>query len=229
MSAAAQIRTWMKQVLTDSGMSVVEWSAKSGVAKSTIHRALKPDYEFVTSSRTLAKLANVANTTPPQLTNGSGGASATRTVQPTFLPVRYKAQAGQWFEVDELAQTYAAQYPVAPDPRYASFPQWLEEVVGDSVDLKIPEGGFAHVVDAIQLGYAPRDGDYVVVERKRAGGQLRERTIKQVAIDAGRVQLWPRSTNPRWQSPLDLTAGAAPGEDIEVAVVGLVIGAYSPF
>lgn len=152
-------------------------------------------------------------------------------VAPTFLPVRYKVQAGNWVEIDQLAQDWEApEHPVAPDRRYEGFPQWLERVVGDSVNKKIPEGGLAHVVDAVELGYAPHTGDYVVVERRRNGGSLRERTIKQVVLQRGAIELWPRSTNPRWKQPLRIVDGVDPDDDgIEVEIVGLVIGSYNPF
>lgn len=60
-------------------------------------------------------------------------------------------------------------------------------------------------------------------------GSLRERTIKQVAIVGRRIELWPRSSNPQWSAPLVIWAGARPAEDVEVEIVGLVVGAYSSF
>jgi hypothetical protein len=44
-----------------------------------------------------------------------------------------------------------------------------------------------------------------------------------VTIRDGKVELWPHSHNPAWDRPLEL---AAPGDGVEVEVVGLVIGAY---
>lgn len=160
---------------------------------------------------------------------------------PKFLPVRYKVQAGLWYEIDAEEPPEHVSLAVLPDPRYAEFPQWLEKVVGDSVDQKIPPNQYAHVVDAIELGYAARHGDWVVVERRRDQGAVRERTIKQVEITRdGTVMLQPRSNNPKWVDPVVLatwaggqvtTGGVEPpeGNDIEVEIVGLVIGAYNIF
>ena len=223
---AAEVRAWLLGVLErHPELSAASWAKKAGVAGSTVQRAIKPTYQFVTSSRTLAKLAAAANESTPEFR-----AAAEAQLVPHFLPVRYRVQAGHWIESDDYAQTWVAPpHPVAPHPSFSEWPQWLEEVVGDSIDLKIPPGGFAHVVDAIAMGYAPRDGDYVVIERKRDGGQLRERSIKQIDLKArGRVQLWPRSSNPAWSKPLDVLLGANDA-DIEVAIVGLVIGSYSSF
>lgn len=226
-SEADQIRDWLKRTLQEKGLSVEQWARDAKVHKSTIFRALKPSWHYVTSSRTLAKLAIAANVTPPSLTQVKDSGSLR--VHPRFLVVRHKVQAGYWLEVDSTVQAITAQYPVAPDPRYATIEQWLEQVVGDSMDREIPEGAFAHVVDAIGLGYSPATGDLVIVERRRAGGLLRERTIKQVEITAaGTVQLWPRSTNPRWTEPLELSGGSKPGEDVEVEIVAKVIGDYRP-
>lgn len=222
---AAVIRQWMLDVMADKDMSAAAWADLSGVAASTIQRAIKPDYPFITSSRTLAKLAEGVNRPPPEVRR-------VRELQivPTFLPVRYRVQAGNWYEVDPDSQVEIARpQPIAPDSRYAEYPQWLELVVGESANLKIPNGHFAHVVDAIAMYYEPKDGDWVVVERVRAGGLLHERTIKQVAIQPdGTVKLCPRSEDKRYQLPIVLTDGTSEGEEIEVCIVGKVVGAYDP-
>jgi hypothetical protein len=224
--AAAQIiRQWLEETMAETGMSAPAWAKRAGLAPSTIQRALKPDYAFVTSSRTLAKLASVANRPPPEL-----NLSPDAQVAPAFLQVRHKVQAGHWLEYDDISQVaISAPKPVAPDPKYSNSDQWLELVVGDSIDKSIGDGGFAHVVSAIDLNYEPVDGDLVVVERIRAGGLLRERTIKRVAVrPEGTTELHPDSTNSRHR-PLTLTDGTAIGEEIEVLIVGKVIGAYVSF
>jgi transcriptional regulator with XRE-family HTH domain len=146
---------------------------------------------------------------------------------PRFLPVRYKVQAGLWYEIDAEEAPEQVQLAVYPDPRYSRFPQWLEKVVGDSVNLKIPPNHYAHVVDAIEMGYAPKHGDWVVVERRRDQGAVRERTIKQIELHDGAILLCPRSSNPKWAGPLELACTSRP-ETVEVQIVGLVIGSYNP-
>lgn len=182
-------------------------------------------------SDTLSAIASALDAPLSSILKGDAGDFPSPSwVAPTFLPVKYRVCAGAWVEMDDAAQIYpAAAQPVAPDARYSHWPQWLEEVQGDSIDLLIKSGSFAHVVDAIEMGYAARDGDLVVVERRRDGGALRERTIKQVAIIGRRIELWPRSTNPQWSAPLVISSGSRPSEDIEVEIVGLVVGAYSSF
>lgn len=222
---AAEIRAWMRQILKDHPeMSPASWAKKAEVAATTIQRAIKDDYPFVTSSRTLAKLAEAVGQAPPQV-----GSTKERQVVPHFLSVRYRAQAGLWYEVDGDHEIEQVSHPVVPDPRYAEWPQWLELVVGDSANKRIGDGEYAHVVDAIEMGFAPKTGKWVVVERRRAQGAIRERTIKQIEVTPeGEVLLCPRSTNPKWSEPISLTAGTKEGEEIEVEIVGLVIGKYDP-
>ena len=216
-------------------MSAASASAAAGLSKDAIRnmqRAARTNPDHGVSTRTISALAPVLNTTIGWLMTGDGDPSQqgdTRIV-PNFLSVRHRVQAGTWYEQDHfIDELPASPQPVAPDPRFAEWPQWLEEVVGDSINLKIAPGGFAHVVDAVAMGYAPRDGDWVVVERCRFGGGLCERTIKQISMGQNGVELWPRSTNPKWSAPVVIGDGLADEEDAQVAIVGLVIGAYSAF
>jgi len=217
---AAEIRAWMLSVMAERGLTVTAWAKAAGVARTTIARPIKEGWAYPSSSRTLAKLAKAAGVEAPDLKQPTEAQ-----IVPLFLPVRYRVQAGHWIEVDYAEQDFpTTPRAVRPDPQYGDWPQWLELVSGDSVNKEIPEGGFAHVVDAIEMGYAPQDGDFVVVERRRDQGRLRERSVKQVEIRAdGTVELWPRSYNPSWDRPLQIDY---PEEGVEVEIVGLVIGAY---
>lgn len=216
---AAEIRVWMLQTMERAGLNPTTWSKAAGVARTTVARAIKEGYPFVTSSRTLAKLAKAAGVQAPEMIR-----AAEAQIVPLFLPVRYRVQAGAWIEMDHAEQDYPSPpRAVRPDPQFGDWPQWLELVVGDSVDREIPPGHFAHVVDAIEMGYAPTHGDFVVVERRRDQGRLRERSIKQVEATPDGIELWPRSHNPAWNKPLQLTH---PDEGVEVEIVALVIGAY---
>lgn len=226
MTTAQTIRTWMLDTLKSTNMSVDEWARRSGVARSTIFRALREDYEFVTSSRTLSKLASSAGVQAPD----PGGVEPLFPPELVDMPIVHEVAAGAWREVDDLRDEPFGSLAVPRLPQWASYPQWLERVVGDSYDLKIPDGSLVHVIDAIDLNYEPRNGDTVIVVRRRAQGALIERSLKEVVIEQGRfVQLWPRSHNSRWNKPLDLTDGAKADEDIEVQIVGKVIRSYQTF
>lgn len=144
--------------------------------------------------------------------------------------IRDRVQAGNWLEADDTGQGAYKTFPAVRDGRYPYADQWLSEVMGDSVNrLNIFEGDMVHVVDAIAIGYHPRTDDVVEVERIRNGGAERELTIKQIELVPGGLLLWPRSTNSRWSSPLELREGTNDSEEIEVRIRGLVIGLHRRF
>lgn len=223
MTTPAAIRTWLLETMAATGLSVKAWAQSSGVAASTIHRALKEDYQFLTSNRTLSRLASAAGVAAPDTTSTDA-----QLVGADFLPVRYDVGAGTWQEVSD-AQVFLGVGTVAPDPAYSGFPQWLERVQGDSMDREYRQGELVHVVDAFALGYAPQHGDHVILVRRRNDGAEMERTIKEVVrTPEGRLEFWPRSTNPRWNAPVSYTDGLASDASVEVEVAALVIGSYRP-
>lgn len=157
---------------------------------------------------------------PPQVTAGSA---------PAELPIRDRIQAGAWLQAEDLDQSAPRTFPVARDPRFSNAPQWLSEVVGDSMNaVPIFEGDLVHCVDAVAIGYFPKTGDLVEVERLRFGGQERELTLKRVEVTDQGVRLWPQSTNPRWSEPLEFTEGATE-EGVEVRIRALVVSSIRRF
>lgn len=113
------------------------------------------------------------------------------------------------------------------DPAWASFPQWLERVVSDSMDLEYPVGTLIHVVDAVPIHYSVRHGDHVVIERKQQGGLMVERTVKEVVVSSKGVEFWGKSKNPKWNQPLRIN-GDNDDETEEVSIAALVLGSYRP-
>jgi hypothetical protein len=224
MTTAETIRDWLRSTLEAvPGLTVAKWAKDAKVAPSTIHRAMGQDYPFVTSSKTLAKLAAAAGVSPPDATTVGPAV-----MEADFLPIRYEVGAGVWQELTD-SQVFYGVGTVAPDPAFSGFAQWLERVQGDSMDKEYRSGDLVHVVDAIGLGYAPRHGDHVVLVRRRMSGGDIERTIKEVVRKPGRaVEFWPRSTNPRWNKPIVLMDGMLTDDTAEVEVAGLVIGSYRP-
>jgi transcriptional regulator with XRE-family HTH domain len=225
-------RERLKELIKERGETPRSVSRKIGPNAYLVRDILSSKSQNARAD-TIAKIADVLQVPQSAFMSSAGvGEEPTaydaRQVQivPRFLHVRYKVQAGNWVETDAQEPPEPITFGVAPDARYANWQQWLELVVGDSVNMKIQPGHYAHVVDAIDMGYSPRTGDWVVVERRR--GAVRERTIKQVEIGPrGTVTLHPRSTNPRWREPVVVNAGAE-DEEIYVEIVGKVIGSYDP-
>ena len=220
MDTPEQIRAWMQATMERTGWSAARWASEADVAASTVQRAIKPEYQFVTSSRTLAKLALAANVTPPEITQTPEPISRPA----TFLDIRYEVGAGMWRRVEDMSESYGSA-PVSADPLFAGFPQWLERVVSDSMDLEYPIGTLLHVVDAIPIHYSVRNGDHVIIERRRNGGGYVERTVKEVVIKPEGIEFWGRSTNPKWNRATVLHDESA-DETLEVSVAALVLGSY---
>ncbi|USQ97274.1 LexA family protein [Caulobacter sp. RL271] len=145
-------------------------------------------------------------------------------VEQPKMPILFTAAAGPWLEIDQAAQAPLGWAEVAPDARFP-YDQWLERVAGDSFDRKIPDGALVQVADAKAMGYAPRNGDIVIAVRTRAQGSLMERTLKQVEVTpTGQVELWPRSHNPAYSSPIAL--GHEGSDDVTVEIAALVLRAH---
>lgn len=138
------------------------------------------------------------------------------------LSVRYRVEAGSWLEQDHR-DLGLGTINVVPDPAYEGIEQWAELVVGDSMNLEYPAGGWIHVASAIDLGHTPRHGDHVVVLRSRHGGHLIERSVKELQrLPNGEWLLVPKSTN-QAHKPLQYGNGD-PTETVEI--VGYVLGYY---
>lgn len=180
---------------------------------------------------TILKIAGALHVDPSALLDPDAPAGG---IQPLsgdeiVLPVRYAVAAGAWRAQDEY-EDLPAEYDTAIRFKpFEAFHQWLVRVQGDSLNRLIPDGSLAHVVDAIQIGYQPRQNDIVVVERTRSQGQMIERSLKQVEITPGGVvELWPRSYNDRWNAPLAFN-DIEHEEGMSVQIVGLVLRAYIGF
>jgi lambda repressor-like predicted transcriptional regulator len=64
------IVAWMSDVIARTGHSPQSWSKAAGVASTTITRAMKPDYKFVTKQQTLEALADAVGLSPPVIVGG---------------------------------------------------------------------------------------------------------------------------------------------------------------
>lgn len=153
-----------------------------------------------------------------------------RVPEPTLteLPLVGPVQAGAWLALDDTAQDEPDTVPAVVDRRYPHAPQWLREVRGDSMNERgVFPGDIAHIVDVTAAGINLNTGMVVEVTRSRDGGSLREITLKEVEVTPSGIRLWPRSSNPRWKDPIDLSHGA--GGDIEVQITGLLLAAIRRF
>lgn len=142
------------------------------------------------------------------------------------VPVRGEVSAGKWLEFDDFdAGRYDPIFMIAG--RYPVSDQFAFKVSGTSMDkARIFDGDFVVCVPYWRARSALTAGDLVVVERRR--GPVFERTIKELVIQPKQYELWPRSTDPRFQQPIIIPKGdpMAEADGTVVEVVGLVIASY---
>jgi len=142
------------------------------------------------------------------------------------LPVRGETAAGKWLEFDDLdTELYPPILAIAG--RYPVEEQFVYRVSGPSMDkARIFDGDFVICVPYWHVRTAPTPGDLVVVERKR--GPVFERTIKELQMAGDEYELWPRSTDPRFQSPIKVPKNHDLLEEdgTTIEIVGLVIATY---
>jgi SOS-response transcriptional repressor LexA len=143
--------------------------------------------------------------------------------RPPRLPILGEIRAGAWLETDEELPPEPRYLPISPDPRYQSASQYAPRVVGTSMNKVVQAGQFVIVAAWPEIGADLRDGDLVVVRRERA--MTYEATLKRARKSENGWQLWPESTDPRYQEPVPLEDG---DRDVEVRIVGKVIGRYEP-
>lgn len=218
-------RAFLTEALKASGLKPHALAKKAGVAPTTITRPLNdPSFPFTPKAATLRKIAVAAGVTVPE------ALAAMSVVRPetTELPLIGPVQAGAWLLVDESSQEEPTYLTAALDRRYPHAPQWLREVRGDSMNARqIFPGDLAHIVDLAGAGINLNTGMIVEVTRYRDGSSLREITLKEVEVTDDGLVLWPRSTNPRWKDPVQMTDGQS--GDIEVQITGLLLAAIRRF
>jgi len=221
----ARNQAWIQQICAEKGLTYTELARRAGVDPATLTRFMNnPQYKPNLSDTTLQKIAASVNRPVPTPTTTM---SLPNLIATTTVKVVGTAAAGLWKELSITSDDYYGMedIPVIENPRYAGKKQYALLVEGNSINRAINDGEYAICVAWDDLGLIePTTGQYVHVERSRGG--LQEVTIKKIQIAGDHVQLWPDSTDPRFQTPLDLSELA---EESEVTIRGLVVGSYRRF
>lgn len=217
VDGAEEARDFLKRAVAVTGLSPYKLAQKAGVAPSTITRPLNdPDFKFVPKRATLAKIAEAAGLTPPQLPE------APLSVQPIsqWIPLIGEVKAGAWTEIRD-EPSVEDRIPVHL-PEYQRATLFAVRVAGRSMDLKYVEGTIVIALPAAEAGL--RVGDDVIVRRMRGG--LVETTLKEVArAKDGSYSLEPRSSDPLY-GPIPLPRGRDLQEGPEI--IGVVVYSISP-
>lgn len=193
----------------------------------------------VPSAENLDRMAAALGTTTDYLLGKTDQAETLGpAVEVSTKPLEYggRVQAGAFLSIDDyFSQDEDGHIPdfVTTHPSYARAKQYAWLVVGSSMDLvDIKDGMWIVGVEYLDYIDQYRDvetGDFVIVERIRAGGHEREVTVKEVRFYRDRMELIPRSSDPSIETivvPHDMTADS----DAEtVKIKAVVIAAYRDF
>lgn len=134
----AEVSDWLRAMIAKHRVSPRAWAQNAGLGKDTVSRALKPGYEHVTSTRTLAKLAAALNEPTPGLRN----------VPPAkvLLPVverigeLHRRTTGDMSEVNEILASALRDIllALADDPEAAADPRLALTLVRRELRRSLP-------------------------------------------------------------------------------------------
>lgn len=167
--------------------------------------------------------ARVLRVTPADILFGEGhttesGVSENDNVR--MVGVIGEVRAGVFAPIPDEPVTPWESVPVSL-PEYARANLYALYVVGRSMDRYYPDGSAVVVCPTAEAGI--REGDHVVVRIWR--GDLAETTLKEVVVAPGGVELWPRSTDQAYQTPIKLRTVRDSDEGPEI--IGVVVGSFS--
>lgn len=206
-------------------MSQAELADKVGTTQSQIQRLEKGKRKLDRDwAHRLAPVLNVSveYILGEELSRKSVDTTVSRTV--TLVPVRGRVAAGAWMLHDDFTD----EIDIPALPRRDGLEQFAFRIEGTSMNAAgLLDGWYAVCVPYWQAREAFTQGDIVVVERRQGG--LVERTCKQVQLTPTHYELWPRSTDPRWQEPIRIVRGQTePDDGVEIEIVGLVVWKCAP-
>lgn len=208
-------REILRAFIKDSGFKIARWAKQSGVDKNSIYNFLNGHSQAL-DPRTYGKLARSAEV-PIWRISGE----APEQPSPTAIWVSGSVEAGTFREAVEWDRSrwYSVDVPV-PE-RFRRRAKALE-VRGFSMDLEYRPGAVVIWVDFLDFR-PPRHEDHVIVYAHNDGRI--EATVKELRIDDnGKRWLWPRSSKPEHQQPLDTDNPPEGVTNIEIK--GIVIGDY---
>jgi transcriptional regulator with XRE-family HTH domain len=198
------------------GIDQKELSARIGVDQSTVSKyergVQEPKRE---PSMKLAELAGV----PFGEWVGVEPVTA-KDVRSKMVPVVGELCAGQWREAIEWEHDDQYSVPVLLDPDMPGYQLRGYIVRGTSMNRYYPDGSVVFAAATISNGLQPSSGDHVLVSRRNRKGQY-EASLKEYVVEAdGSKWLWPRSSDPAHQAPLQYDGAE------EVTITGIVRASF---
>ena len=213
-------------------MSQADLARQMGVTRNAASKweAVDPKKRNAPASDKLLQLAKVLKVSPVWLLTGDQNTTASGIVRVSDVEViwcRGVVEAGVWREAMELPEAQWEAANVRSHPKYRNEDLLALTVAGPSMDLLYPDGTEVIVVSVDKYLGALTTGKRVVALREREG--LVEVTLKELMVDSnGQHWLCPRSTDPRFQEPISITA-VANGSNVTSAEITHVVIASHKF
>lgn len=212
----AERREILRIFIVGRGQRISQFAKAAGVNKNSIYNFLNGHSESLEDT-TYKKLARAAEVPVWQL-NGD----QPETPSPTAVWVAGHVEAGAFRDAIEWDRSLWYQVDVPMPARFRGKAKALE-IRGRSMDLVYPPGSVVVWVD-VQDFRVPRHGDRVVVYAYHEDDSKIEATVKELREDGTERWLWPQSTDPSLQAPVNTID---PGPDIQsIEIKGIVVGSY---
>lgn len=231
-----QVRRWIVNVCDTVGITTTGFARTAGVAPSTLNRFVNKQNGSPRnlSGDTIYKL----QVTAKKLLSGAKEdilAKSTRYRSNTLrerntrrIEVVGHVAAGEWRNAMEWPDDERYVTSQATPQIYDGYTMIGLEIHGDSMDLKFPHGSVVTCVPFSEMSRRPKHGDFVVVLRPDAEGQV-EATVKEYQLDNdGCAWLLARSTDPKYQQPIRLGHPDDEMLDDRPEIRYLIIGSYTP-
>ncbi|WP_374139451.1 LexA family protein [Sphingomonas sp.] len=208
-------REILRRFIVQRGLRIAAWAKQAGVDKNSIYNFLNGHSQAL-DPRTYAKLARVVEIPAWQISGDTPEAPS-----PTSIWVVGYVEAGVFREAVEWESSQWRAIDVPVPSRFQHVSKALE-VRGRSMDLEYPEGSVVIWVDIIN-SRAPVSGDHVIAYAYAKDGSV-EATVKELRVNDDQVWLWPKSSSPDHQVPINVTE---PPEGVStIEIKGLVVGGY---
>jgi len=144
------------------------------------------------------------------------------------ISVRGTVCAGQWSEADELRlEDQITMYvPKAPPTHYPNL--YGVKVEGPSMNEVYPDGTILYVVPLLDFDRAVSNEFFVIAQQVKYGEY--ETTVKQFIKMDGRNWLYPRSSHPEHQAPIEIPPPEAWPDLLHdedgIYIIGVVVGSF---
>lgn len=189
----------IRELRRSQGLAQHELGAKIGVPQSTVHK-WEADKQLP-SDENAESLAKYFGMSVPEILGYNLALVAD--MPGRRVNVIGELAAGNWTDSPTWPDDDQYQISAFLPPGWEDSPIDAFEVRGPSMNKVYPDGTIVYVAPYDQVPGGARNGDYVVAIRENEDGEF-ERSVKKYVIDdEKKTWLFPESTHPEHQAPLE--------------------------